>query len=82
MAPGLRGAAGVPQFRAEDVLGTLRVQVPEFAGTVLPCLVNALAALTAPVVLVLDDYHVITERACHQQLNFLLRTCRRRSSWC
>ena len=61
-----------PGFGAEDVLGTLRVQVPEFTGTVLPCLVNALAALAGPVVLVLDDYHVITERACHQQLNFLL----------
>lgn len=61
-----------PGFAAEDVLGTLRVQVPEFTATVLPCLVNALAGLTAPVVVVLDDYHVITERACHQQLNFLL----------
>ena len=61
-----------PDFGAEDVLGTLRVQVPEFTVTVLPCLVNALAALTTPVILVLDDYHVITERACHQQLNFLL----------
>ena len=46
--------------------------VPEFTGTVLPRLINALAALGAPVVLVLDDYHVITERACHQQLTFLL----------
>ena len=61
-----------PDFSAEDVLGTLRVQVPEFTVAVLPRLVNALAALTAPVVLVLDDYHVVTEGACHQQLNFLL----------
>ena len=61
-----------PGFAAEEVLGTLRVQVPEFTATVLPRLVNALAALGAPVVLVLDDYHVITGRACHQQLNFLL----------
>ena len=61
-----------PDFGAEDVLGTLRVQVPEFTATVLPRLVNALAALGAPVILVLDDYHVITGRACHQQLNFLL----------
>ena len=61
-----------PDFAGEDVLGTLRVQVPEFTATVLPRLINALAALGAPVVLVLDDYHVITERACHRQLNFLL----------
>ncbi len=61
-----------PDFGGEDVLGTLRVQAPEFTATVLPSLVNALTALGGPVVLVLDDYHVITERACHQQLNFLL----------
>ena len=61
-----------PDFGGEDVLGTLRVQAPEFTATVLPSLVNALTALGRPVVLVLDDYHVITERACHQQLNFLL----------
>ena len=48
------------------------MQAPEFTATVLPSLVNALTALGGPVVLVLDDYHVITERACHQQLNFLL----------
>ena len=61
-----------PDFGGEDVLGTLRVQAPEFTATVLPSLVNALTALGRQVVLVLDDYHVITERACHQQLNFLL----------
>jgi LuxR family maltose regulon positive regulatory protein len=61
-----------PDFGGEDVLGTLRVQAPEFTATVLPSLVNALTALGRPVVLVLDDYRVITERACHQQLNFLL----------
>ncbi len=61
-----------PGSGAEDVLNTLQVQVPEFTVTVLPSLVNVLAALTTPVVLVLDDYHVITERVCHQQLNFLL----------
>jgi len=61
-----------PGFAGEDILGALRVQVPEVTGTVLPFLVNALAALEAPAVLVLDDYHVITERACHEQLEFLL----------
>ncbi len=61
-----------PGFAAEDVLATLRVQVPEFTATVLPVLVNALDAVGDPLVLVLDDYHLITGRACHQQLNFLL----------
>lgn len=61
-----------PDFAAEDFLDTLQVQVPDFTVTVLPRLVNALTALAAPVVLVLDDYHVITERVCHRQMNFLL----------
>jgi LuxR family maltose regulon positive regulatory protein len=39
---------------------------------VLPLLVNELAALGAPVVVVLDDYHVISERSCHDQVAFLL----------
>ena len=52
-----------PELGGEDVLGTLRVQAPEFTDTVLPSLINALTALGRPVVLVLDDYHVITDAA-------------------
>jgi LuxR family transcriptional regulator, maltose regulon positive regulatory protein len=33
---------------------------------------NALAALRAPVVIVLDDYHLIKERSCQHQLEYLL----------
>jgi LuxR family transcriptional regulator, maltose regulon positive regulatory protein len=61
-----------PEFGADDVLSTLRVQAPDFAGQLLPLLVNELAALPEPVVLVLDDYHVIKERSCHDQMAFLL----------
>ena len=61
-----------PGLGGEDILRALRVQVPDVAGTVLPILVNELAALPAPVVLVLDDYHVIKERSCHDQVAFLL----------
>src|ERR1039457_4786947 len=61
-----------PGFGGEDVLRAVRVQGPDIAGTVLPMLVNELAALPAPVVLVLDDYHVIKERNCHDQIAFLL----------
>ena len=39
---------------------------------VLPLLANELAALSGTVVLVLDDYHVIKERSCHDQIAFLL----------
>ena len=61
-----------PGFDGEDILGALRVQLPDVTGVVLPLLANELAALPAPVVLVLDDYHVIRERACHEQVEFLL----------
>src|ERR1700691_53673 len=62
-----------PDFGADAVLRTLRTRAPDFAGELLPLLVNELAALPEPVVLVLDDYHVIKERSCHDQVAFLLR---------
>jgi LuxR family maltose regulon positive regulatory protein len=62
-----------PEFGGEDILRALRVQgPPDIGGTVLPMLVNELAALPAPVVLVLDDCHVIKERSCHDQIALLL----------
>lgn len=56
--PGLDGA---------NVLRALRAQAPDIEGTVLPMLINALAALPDEVVLVLDDFHVIREQACLEQ---------------
>jgi LuxR family maltose regulon positive regulatory protein len=61
-----------PEFGGGDLLRALRAQVPDVSGLVLPSLVNQLAALRAPVVVVLDDYHVISERSCHDQVAFLL----------
>jgi len=61
-----------PEIGAEQILNALRVQSAEITGVVLPILVNELAALRVPVVLVLDDYHVIREPACHEQIEFLL----------
>jgi LuxR family maltose regulon positive regulatory protein len=61
-----------PGLGGEDILEALRVQSPDIAGEVLPLLVNELAALPEPVVLVLDDYHVIKERSCRDQIAFLL----------
>jgi LuxR family maltose regulon positive regulatory protein len=61
-----------PDFDGEEILQELRVQAPEFPASVLPMLANELAALSAPVVLVLDDYHLIRERRCHEQIRFLL----------
>src|SRR5215472_6742885 len=66
------------------VVGALQKAIPELdgaslwqrpqdvTGSLLPLLVNALAAVQDPVVLALDDYHLIKERACHEQLGFLL----------
>ena len=61
-----------PEIGVEAIVKELRVQSPEVAAAVLPILANELAALSAPVVLVLDDYHVIKERSCHEQIAFLL----------
>src|SRR5499427_9454369 len=61
-----------PDFDGEAMLQELRVQSPDFPASVLAMLANELAALCAPVVLVLDDYHMIRERRCHEQIRFLL----------
>jgi LuxR family maltose regulon positive regulatory protein len=61
-----------PEFGADALLRTLRTRTPDFAGELLPLLVDGLAALLEPVILVLDDYHVIKERSCHDQVAFLL----------
>jgi LuxR family transcriptional regulator, maltose regulon positive regulatory protein len=54
------------------MLDELRAQVPDIAATVVPMLVNALAAVPDPVVLVLDDYHVISQPDCPEQIASLL----------
>jgi LuxR family maltose regulon positive regulatory protein len=61
-----------PGLSTGNVLAAVRDQRPDSAGALLPLLVNELAQLPEPVVLVLDDYHVISERDCHDQLAFLL----------
>ncbi len=61
-----------PQFGADEVLRQLREPGVRHHRNVLPILVNELAALPGRVVLVLDDYQVITEPRCHDQLAFLL----------
>ena len=61
-----------PQLDGAAILAELRAQAPEFPEAALPMLANELAALSAPVVLVLDDYHMIKDRGCHEQIAFLL----------
>jgi LuxR family maltose regulon positive regulatory protein len=61
-----------PGIIGEETPQELRVRDPDIAGTVLPLLLNELAARTAPVVLVLDDYQAVTEPSCHDQMAFFL----------
>ncbi len=61
-----------PDLDVDEVLRALRVQIPDITGTVIPLLVHVLAALQAPVVLVLDDYQLIKEPSRHEQIAFLL----------
>jgi LuxR family transcriptional regulator, maltose regulon positive regulatory protein len=60
--PGL-GASALAQLRAS---GTSIVDV------VLPALINEIADRAEPIVLVLDDFHVITTPEVHEQLTFLI----------
>jgi LuxR family maltose regulon positive regulatory protein len=51
---------------------TLRSPQPPPAEAILAALLNDIAVLEQPLVLVLDDYHVITSRSVDQALGFLL----------
>jgi LuxR family transcriptional regulator, maltose regulon positive regulatory protein len=62
-----------PELDGKKIERALRAaQIPDIAETALPILVNELASLSAAVVLVLDDYHLIREGSCHDQTAFLL----------
>ena len=65
----LRVAGVVPEGSALDALAP---PVRESRRRFMPLLVNALAELDGPVVLVLDDLHVLRSRECLSQLAFLL----------
>jgi ATP/maltotriose-dependent transcriptional regulator MalT len=61
-----------PELAGEEGLRELRAHDPDITGTVLPVLLNDLATLAPPVVLVLDDYQAIIEPSCHEQMAFFL----------
>jgi LuxR family transcriptional regulator, maltose regulon positive regulatory protein len=61
-----------PAFDSAKILPMLRGQAPDLGETMLPVLINEMASLPEQVVLVLDDYHLIKRRACHEQMAFLL----------
>ena len=61
-----------PELHVGELLRQLGRQAPDLRGSLLPTLVNELAELASPVALVLDDYHLISNRHCHDQLEFVL----------
>jgi LuxR family maltose regulon positive regulatory protein len=56
----------------QDVLMALKVLQPRSIETILTLLINDIATLSSPVILVLDDYHLIDTENIHQALAFLL----------
>ena len=67
--------AAVQQIRpglGESMGALLRSPQPPPAEIMLTALVNELAAAPEPILLVLDDYHVIHSLPIHQQVTFLL----------
>jgi LuxR family transcriptional regulator, maltose regulon positive regulatory protein len=62
-----------PELGGEDILDVLAARAPDIPGTVIPMLVNTLMGCPVQIVLVLDDYHVIKDRRCHEQVAALLR---------
>ncbi|MBN2007253.1 MAG: hypothetical protein JXA21_28135 [Anaerolineae bacterium] len=54
------------------VLPMLRGSQPPSARSILMPLINEVSALSEPVILVLDDYHLIADRAIHAGVAFLL----------
>jgi LuxR family maltose regulon positive regulatory protein len=61
-----------PELEARDLLSHLRPQPAGLPESLLAALVNELAALSAPVVVALDDYQLISNLECHEQMAFLL----------
>jgi LuxR family maltose regulon positive regulatory protein len=68
----LRGVAPEERFGA-DALAGLGMVGTNLVKTALPALVNDLTQLPHRVVLVLDDYHYVTDGECHETVGFLIR---------
>ncbi|NIV36918.1 MAG: helix-turn-helix transcriptional regulator, partial [Anaerolineae bacterium] len=63
---------GLEPGLGEGVLGAYRSPQPPPTEALLAALINELALLSVPAVLVLDDYHLIEAQAIHGMLDFLL----------
>ena len=56
----------------EDAFVLLRSPQPPSMNVILTTLINALIAIKSQIILILDDYHVITEPSIDQAMSFLL----------
>lgn len=54
-------------------LAALQAARPALVDVVLPPLLNELASLRRPIVLVLDDYHLVRDERVHESIAYLLR---------
>ena len=61
-----------PELHLGDLLRQLGRPGSDPRRSLLPTLVNKLAEIASPVALVLDDYHMVSNRVCHDQLEFVL----------
>ena len=57
---------------SDDVTGMLDEQTPVAVAGVLTDLLNAVTAVSDPIMLVLDDYHLIEDDDIHEGIGFLL----------
>ncbi len=68
----LRHSGSCLSAAGEAAEALLRSSQPPLMTSALTSLINELAALEQETVLILDDYHVISEQAIHESLQFLL----------
>lgn len=61
-----------PELEADDLLDALRGDAIDLENVLVPRLLHRLETLSTPMVLVLDDYHLIHEPMCHRQLQSLI----------
>lgn len=64
--------ATVEPSAADTAARRLRSPVVAISDEILPVLVNGLAEIPQPLVLVLDDFHVISRPEIHYQVNYLI----------
>lgn len=68
----LAAIASASADHCQPLAALLRVRPSPPAETLLVALLNAMAPLAEPVILILDDYHVITAQSIHESIEFLL----------